>query len=109
MNAELELLERLRAALGRRTGFSERRMMGGTCFMVAGHMCCGTSRGQLMARVGRDRYEGALSEPGVTPLEFGSRRPVGYVRVATDALERDADFDLWLELSLATVRQLPPR
>ena len=82
------LLDRARAAFAGHGTVIERRMMGGVCFMVGGHMAGEISRGQLMVRVGRDAYAAALGEPHVTPLEMGGRRPVGYVCVARRKLWR---------------------
>jgi hypothetical protein len=35
--------ERVRALLSSRPDVAERKMMGGLCFMVRGHMCCSVS------------------------------------------------------------------
>ena len=103
------LLDRVRAVFAEHGPVIERRMMGGVCFMVSGHMAGGISRGQLMVRVGRDAYAAALCEPHVTPLEMGGRRPVGYVRVAPESVENEADLKRWIDVALATVANLPKR
>ena len=77
--------------------------------MVSGHMAGGISRGQLMVRVERDAHAAALGEPHVTPLEMGGRRPVGYVRVAPENVEDDADLKRLIDRALATVANLPRR
>jgi hypothetical protein len=35
------LADRVRRALARRRGVTERKMFGGIAFMLDGHMCCG--------------------------------------------------------------------
>jgi hypothetical protein len=41
MAYDLSLADRIRTILEPRSGFSERKMFGGICFMINGHMCCG--------------------------------------------------------------------
>jgi len=88
---------------------AERRMMGGMCFMVAGHMCCGASGARLMVRVGREAYAAALSEPHVRPLDLGGRRPVGYVLVDREGFASEALLRSWVDRALAAVASLPAR
>lgn len=100
---------RVRAALLPHGDMAERRMMGGKCFMVRGHMCCGVSGDLLMVRGGRENYEAALSEPHVRPLDLGGRRPIGYVRVEREGFASDADLHKWLRRALAAIATLPPK
>jgi len=102
-------LARVRALLAGRADVAERRMMGGRCFMVCGHMCCGVSRDRLMVRVGRDGHAAALAEPHVGRLDLGGRHPIGYVLVEREGFRRDADLRRWLARALAVVAALPPR
>jgi TfoX/Sxy family transcriptional regulator of competence genes len=100
---------RVRAILSHRADVAERRMMGGMCFMVAGHMCCGASGARLMVRVGRDAYAAALGEPHVRPLDLGGRRPVGYVLVEREGFATEALLRSWVDRALAAVASLPAR
>lgn len=45
------LAERVRGYFTRRKGVEEKRMFGGLCFMLNGHMCCGIEKDRLMIRV----------------------------------------------------------
>ncbi|TIS06365.1 MAG: TfoX/Sxy family protein, partial [Mesorhizobium sp.] len=56
------MVERLRAALGRRA-FTEQKMFGGTCFMINGNMLVGTSKRGLLVRVGKDGHAAAAARP----------------------------------------------
>ena len=109
MPIDAALADRVRRVLAARGGADERRMMGGVCFMVAGHMCCGVSGAALMVRVGRDGYAAALREPHVRPLELGGRRPLGYVKVDPPGCTGDAALESWLARGLAAVAALPAR
>ncbi|BDE05824.1 hypothetical protein WPS_11000 [Vulcanimicrobium alpinum] len=99
---------RVRSALSARS-VVERKMMGGICFMVDGHMCCGVSREALMVRVGRDGYREALAQPHVRPMEFGGRSPTGFVLVDPVGYRTDAALKKWITRSLGVVAALPPR
>ena len=69
-----ELADKIRYLLSPESGFTERKMFGGLCFMVGGHMTCGiTGEGDLMLRIGPAAYESALLEAGVRPMDFTGR------------------------------------
>ena len=75
------LQARLRTLLAGRPDVEEKRMVGGMSFVVGGHLCVGVKGEALLVRVGPAADEAALAEPGVSPLEFGGRHPLGYVLV----------------------------
>lgn len=90
MAADEKLTKRFYKALGREDGVTEKRMMGGICFMLNGHMVGGADRnaktqyGRFMFRVGKDNEAKALSLPGTTIVEQGKRRMGGLVFVDAD-------------------------
>lgn len=109
-----ELSDRLRDALEGMTGVSEKRMMGGLCFMLNGNMIGGAHREKsgeqlFMFRVGRDSESAALSQPGAKPMQLGERSPMrGFVFV--DALLcDDSQLKAWISMALAYVSALPPK
>ena len=46
------LADLLRAMLARRKGITKKKMSGGVCFLVNGHMCCGVNEADLVLRLG---------------------------------------------------------
>ncbi len=106
-----ELLERVRSFFVSRPQLAvvEKKMMGSLTFMVDGNMCCSVGKGRLMVRVGAAAYEKALTEPDVTPLEFGGKAPLGYVCVAAAALRAPESLQKWLDRALKFVATLPPK
>lgn len=60
------LAERIRGYSKRRKGVEGKRMFGGLCFMLNGHMCCGIEKDRLMVRVAPDRYETLLKNHTLT-------------------------------------------
>ena len=106
------LAARLRDAIGKRS-VTEKRMMGGACFMVDGNMLGGADRqkdgaGRFMFCVGKDNEAEALSRPGAIPLEQGGRRMGGMVFVDEAACDDNA-LKNWITLALSFVDALPPK
>src|SRR5438552_4188 len=78
-----------------------KRMMGGLCFMVKGKMCVGVEKKRLMARVGPDAYEDALTRKGCRPMDFTGRPMRGFVFVEAEGLASEGELGVWLDLALA--------
>ncbi|TIQ41925.1 MAG: TfoX/Sxy family protein [Mesorhizobium sp.] len=102
------MVERLRAALGRRA-FTEQKMFGGTCFMLNGNMLIGTSKRGLLVRGGKEGHAAAAARPHARPMEMGGRSMEGYVHVAPEGTASEADLAGWLDRALAFVETLPPK
>jgi len=84
-----------------RIAYEELKMMGGLCFMVDNKMCVGVVKEDLMARIGTETYENALTRKGARPMDFTKRPMKGYVFVAPDGIDMEEDLEYWLELALA--------
>lgn len=85
-----ELSARFRSALAGHVGISEKKMMGGLCFLLDGNMIGGADRdkdgrGRFMFQVGKDIEAEALLRDGAEIIEMGGRRMGGMVFVAEDA------------------------
>jgi TfoX/Sxy family transcriptional regulator of competence genes len=102
-----DLADRLRAALPSKR-ISEKKMFGGTGFMLDGNMVAGTFRGGLLVRVGKERHDEALSRPGAGPMLMRGRAIAGYVLVDGKTLSGPAIRE-WSQLALSHVRTLPPK
>lgn len=103
------LAQMMRDDLGDRTGVEEKRMFGGVCFMLDGHMLCGVHRDGAMYRVGKDRAEAAMAIPGAGPMVMTGRPMGGMIDVGAEAMQDDARRARWLSLALENVASLPPR
>ena len=76
-----KLAERLRAALARRRGVTEKRMFGGVCFLLRDHMLCGTGSGNFLFRVGKEAHAAAVNRRGAKAMVHGGRRMEGFIWV----------------------------
>lgn len=121
-----ELSARFRDALEGHVWITEKKMMGGMCFMLEGNMIGGADRsggsgrsggtgrdadgrGRFMFRVGKDNEAEALSRDGAEMVEMGGRRFGGMVFVAEDAVETDAVLSEWVALALSFTTTLEPK
>lgn len=107
------LTNRMRRALMAHAGITEKRMMGGVCFFLNGHMLSGARRDKdgvrrFMFRVGKERAPAALADPVARPVIHGTRKLGGFVHV-DDQDCNDADLERWLRLCLAHAGSLPPK
>ena len=114
MAYDAELSARFCAALEGHVGISEKKMMGGLCFLLNGNMIGGADRdkdgrGRFMFRVGKDNEAQALSRDGAEIVEMGGRRMGGMVFVAEEAVETDAVLSDWVALALSFTTTLPAK
>ena len=103
------LADRIRIALARRRGVSEKRMFGGVAFLVNGHMFCGVNKDDLEVRVGPKAWASALSKKHARPMDFTGKPLNGYVFVAPLGVRTAASLKAWLEHGLRFARTLPPK
>ena len=103
------LASRIRTVLAARPGVDEKKMFGGVSFMVAGQMCCGVLKNDMVVRVGAERYAEALAQPHVRPFDFTGRPSagMGMVYVAGDGLTSDQALEAWVQQGLAYVSAHP--
>ena len=90
----------------KRSAFTEKKMMGGLCFMVDDKMCCGIhfdkkkNTDLLMARVGEDIVEAAIREKGCFPMDFTGRPMKGFAFISPEGYDMDEDLEKWIQRCL---------
>jgi hypothetical protein len=107
MNNDI-LAGRIRTALATR-GASEKRMFGGTCFLLNDHMVAGTWKNDLLVRVGKDNHAACVKRPHARVMEMNGRRMEGYVIVGADGIKTMAALAGWLAIACSYVGTLPPK
>ncbi len=103
------LAERVRQALGERDDLTEKKMFGGIAFMVAGNMCCGVIRNDLIVRTFPEDGEAALDETGVREFDLTGRVMTGWLLVEPGATASDEDLAAWVARGIAFAETLPPK
>lgn len=88
---------------------TEKKMFGGLCFMLHGHMPCGIHKDGAMFRVGPDNQQAALALPGGGPTIFTGRAMTGFVNCETTAFRDDSRRHAFPALSLSFVKSRPAK
>jgi hypothetical protein len=101
--------QRVREAMDGLADLVEKKMFGGLAFMACGNMCCGVIGEELMARVGADGYESALSRPHARQMDFTGKPLKGFVYVAPAGFESDDDLQAWVNRAVEFVHSLPAK
>ena len=104
-----KLADRIRKALARRKGMSERKMFGGIAFMLGGNMCCGVVKDELMVRVGPAAYEKSLALAGARPMDFTGRPMTGMLYVSARAIRDDKALASWVKRGADYAASLPSK
>ena len=90
-------------------GVSERKMMGGLCFMVKGHMCGGIDQSDLFVRMNRLKVDAALRRKYARRFQVGGNAPTGFVRVLSAGVKDARSLRSWLVPAVEWVNSLPPK
>jgi len=105
-----QLAERVRQELTGRSDISERKMFGGTGFMLAGNLCVGAQRdGNLLVRVDPEASDVLIRAPHANLMVQRGRELPGWLIVDASALEDDDSFRGWLARGLEFASSLPPK
>ena len=107
MAYDLVLADRIRVVLGRLGDFSERKMFGGLCFMVNGHMCCGIVKSDLMLRLTPETAEASLREPHTRTMNFTGKPMKSMIYVDACGIDSDASLERWVRSAERVARALP--
>ncbi len=102
-----ELAGRVRAALADRTDVEEKKMFGGLSFMVAGQMCCGVLKNDLVVRIEPAEFDNLVAQPHVRPFDFSGRPMQGMVYVESSSLADPEVLQTWLHRGMACVAAHP--
>ena len=103
------LADRVRDAITREPGLTEKRMFGGLAFLHRGNLLVGVHGDSLIARLGVEEAECALQEPDVRPFDITGVAMKGWVFVDADGIDSDASLRDWIQRALRFVRTLPPK
>ena len=109
MAASKVLVERIRYVLSRRRGITEKKMFGGVCFLLNRNMLVAVWNDSLIARLGVERAEIALTEPDIREMDLTGRPMKGWIIVGQDGIDSDQQLTRWIDLSLTFVRTLPAK
>lgn len=104
-----QLAERIRRYFQTRRGVEEKRMFGGLCFMLNGHMCCGIHKRRLMIRVTPDRYEVLLKKTHASVMDITGKPMRGFLFVSPAGCRTTSSLAIWLDEAVECAKSKPPK
>lgn len=78
----------------------EKRMMGGTTFMIDDKMCFGTYKGGLLCRIDPLEKDKLLEETEAETITQRGREMKSYVHVQAEGYDSDQDLEFWISKCL---------
>jgi TfoX/Sxy family transcriptional regulator of competence genes len=103
------LAGRMRGILAAYSDIVEKKMFGGTAFLLRGNMVCGVHKQDLIVRVGLEKYKEALKKPHTRPFDMTGKAMAGWIVVESGAWGRDEDLNAWIKLGVDFAQSLPPK
>lgn len=110
MAYDIDIAQRIRAAIGRRPDVREKKMFGGLAFLVGGNMAIAASgEGGVLVRVDPADSDELVATTPATPMVMRGRAMAGWLRVASEHLTADADLTAWIDRGTAYAGSLPAK
>ncbi|MEW6155970.1 MAG: TfoX/Sxy family protein [Verrucomicrobiota bacterium] len=103
------LAARVRALLNQKSGYAEKKMFGGLCFLLNGNMCCGVLKNELVLRLEANRAAQILNQPHTKPMDFTGRPMKGFLFVEPSGLASDEQLQRWVSESVQHAQSLPAK
>jgi TfoX/Sxy family transcriptional regulator of competence genes len=103
------LARRVRDVLASKRGVEEKKMFGGVGFLFHGNMLVGVWKDSLVVRVGPEDYKAALEQSFVNEFDVTGRAMTGWVLVAPEGLDDDAQVRDWIARAEKFVSRLPAK
>lgn len=94
------MVKRVKDALAGVPRVEEKKMFGGTTFMVRGKMCVSVGRGRIMCRIDPILHDAALEREGCRSVVMKGRQYRGFVYVDAEAVTSKDDLEYWVALAL---------
>ena len=90
-------LNRIRNILtSKKINWEEKRMFGGTCFMIDDKMCFGTSKGKLLVRIDPAEQTDLINKSFAEPMVHGQKEMFGYIYIQQEGYDKDNDLAFWI-------------
>ncbi|HKA56981.1 MAG TPA: TfoX/Sxy family protein [Gemmatimonadales bacterium] len=94
------LINKVRTALRRVRNVREKKMFGGTTFMVNGKMCISARESRLMCRVDPALHDDLVKRKGIRAMKMNGREYKGFVVVPGTAVSTARALSYWIDLAL---------
>lgn len=101
------LAVRLEELFEGRSGYEQKRMFGGICWLLNGNMVAGIYKEWLIVRVGEERAEKILKEKHVKPMDITGKLMKGWAMVGPEGIEDDKALKRYISFAVRFVEVLP--
>jgi TfoX/Sxy family transcriptional regulator of competence genes len=101
-----DLVERVLDQMHGTPGLSHRRMFGGYCFLINGHIATGVRDDRLLVRFPPEETDTVMARDGVS--EFGGAKR-GWAWVSFDVINDDRELRDWIQPGVRIAGALPPK
>ena len=110
MAYNLKLAERIKAEM-KGLPFAEKKMFGGTGYMLHGNMACGILGDDLIVRVPAEKQEAYLKRPHIKifTMKNGPRSMKGWLMVEPAGYKSAAQLGKWVSEGVVVALSLPPK
>jgi hypothetical protein len=104
------LADRIRTLLANEHGVTEKKMFGGLAFLIGGNMSVSASgQGGLLLRCEPAETADLVQEPHASTAVMRGRAMEGWLRVAPEGVQTDAELQRWVTRAVGYARSLPPK
>jgi TfoX/Sxy family transcriptional regulator of competence genes len=104
-----DLAGRIRKAVARKKGITEKKMFGGLGFLLNGNMLVGVWKNSMIVRMNADDSEAALREPHVGVFDITGKPMKGWLMVAAEGVGDEDAVKRWVKDALKYVSKLPAK
>ena len=108
MAYDLKLAERIRSRLGS-VPFVEKKMFGGTGFLLNGNLACGVNKDNLIVRIDPEKQDALLKKPHTKPFDLTGKPMKGWLLVEADGFKTEKQLDAWIKVGVEFASSLPPK
>ena len=108
MAYNLKLAERIRSQL-EGLPFVEKKMFGGTGYLLHGNMACGVLDDDLIVCVDPKEHAALLRKEHTRPFDMSGRPMKGWLVVDAEGCNTDARLSKWIKKGVDFALTLPPK
>ena len=103
------LAARIREVVARNQNIVEKKLFGGVGFLLQGNLLVAAWKDSLVVRLGPVGYDEALLEPHVDEFDVTGKPMKGWVMVAPEGVDEDAELVAWIARAMQFVETLPAK
>ena len=105
-----ELADRIRDLVGDEPGVTEQKMFGGLAFLIGGNMAVAASgQGGILVHVDPEESDELVATTPATLMEMRGRSMRGWLRIAPEDVETNAELAEWVGRGAGYARSLPAK